>query len=218
MGASMKRLLLVSISTGFLSASLLGQAPPQSAPAPSTPPAQPSAGGQGAGATANPPTGRLPWIATVDGKPIDTRPTEKKDNAPAFPQQTRAPYRATAPFKVTTLIDNIQAPWSLAFLPKNKIILTERLPGRLRILDASGKLSEPITGVSVVSTPGARDMGLLDVVLHPNYASNHTIFFSFFDFIDNTDSNTYVARATLDEEKLALSDVTVIYRSKPAMP
>jgi glucose/arabinose dehydrogenase len=195
----MKRLLMLSIVLGLLSSSLLGQAPPQNAPS-------------------NPPTGRLPWIATDPGKPIDTRPTEKKDNAPAFPEQTRAPYRATAAFKVTTLVDNIQAPWSLAFLPNNKIILTERLPGRLRILDAAGKLSEPVSGVSVVSTPGAKDIGLLDIALHPNYASNHTIFFSFFDYIDNTDSNTYVARATLDEEKLALGDVTVIYRSSPAMP
>ena len=53
---------------------------------------------------------RQPWLATDEGKPIDTRPTEKKDNAPAFPEQTRAPFHATAPFKVTTLIDNIEVP------------------------------------------------------------------------------------------------------------
>ena len=27
----------------------------------------------------------------VEGQPIETRPPEKKDNAPAFPLQTRAP-------------------------------------------------------------------------------------------------------------------------------
>ena len=36
--------------------------------------------------------GRLPWLATDKGKPIDTRPNEKKDNTPAFPEQTRAPF------------------------------------------------------------------------------------------------------------------------------
>jgi glucose/arabinose dehydrogenase len=36
---------------------------------------------------------------------------------------------------VTTLIDNLSAPWSLAFLPNRKILLTERLPGSIRILD-----------------------------------------------------------------------------------
>jgi aldose sugar dehydrogenase len=177
-----------------------------------------SAQSGGTGTTPRGEAGRLPWIATVEGKPIDTRPTEKKDNAPAFPQQTRAPYHATAPFNVATLVDNMPVPWSLAFLPGGKIILTERLPGRMRILDAKGVLSEPLDGVSVVSAPGAKDIGLLDVVLDPNYAANHRIFFSFFDYIDNTDSNTYIARATLDEKKLAVADVTVIYRSTPAMP
>jgi len=161
---------------------------------------------------------RLPWVSTVEGKPIDSRPPEKKDNAPTFPEQTRAPYRPTAPFKVTTLIDNLNVPWSLAFLPSGNLILTERLPGRMRILDKSGKLSDPLAGVSVVASPGAKDIGLLDVVLDPNFAKNQRIFFSFFDYIDNTDSNTYVARARLEESKFAVTDVEVIFRSIPAMP
>ncbi len=161
---------------------------------------------------------RLPWLSTVEGKPIDSRPPEKKDNAPTFPEQTRAPYRPTAPFKVTTLIDNLNVPWSLAFLPSGNIILTERLPGRMRILDKSGKLSDPLAGVSVVASPGAKDIGLLDVVLDPNFAKNQRIFFSFFEYIDNTDTNTYVARARLEESKFAVTDVEVIFRSIPAMP
>src|SRR5438309_2047597 len=76
--------------------------------------------------------------AVVEGQPIETRPPEKKDNKPAFPEQTRAPYHATAPFKVTTLIGNMHAPWSLAFLPEGNILVTERLPGTMRILDAKG--------------------------------------------------------------------------------
>ena len=154
----------------------------------------------------------------VEGQPIERRPTEKKDNQPAFPEQTRAPYHATAPFKVTTLIDNIHAPWSLAFLPDGKILVTERLPGTMRILDTKGALSEPLAGVSVVASPAAKDIGLLDVVLDPSFASNHRIFFTFFDFVDGTDSNTNIARARLDEAKGALTDVTVIFRAQPAIP
>ena len=44
-------------------------------------------------------------------------------------------------------------------------------------------------------SPAAKDIGLLDVVLDPHFATNHQIFFTFFDFIDGTNSNTYVARA-----------------------
>jgi len=154
----------------------------------------------------------------TDGQPIENRPPEKSDDQPAFPEQTRAPYHASAPFQITTLIDNLPAPWSLAFLPDGKILLTERLPGSIRILDTKGVLSEPVTGVAGLASPAAKDIGLLDVVLDRDFATNHQIFFTFYDFVDGTNSNTYVARARLDEAKCALSDVKVIFRAQPAMP
>ena len=158
-----------------------------------------------------------PW-SLVEAQPIDRRPPEKGDDRPEFPQQTRAPYHASPPFKITTLLDNLPAPWSLAFLPDGKILLTERLPGSLRILDTSGKLSEPIAGVRELASAGAQDIGMLDVVLDPNFARNQRIFFTFFDYIGGTDSNTYIARARLDQSKLALSDVKIIFRAEPAIP
>lgn len=165
-----------------------------------------------------------PEPARIEGKPTETRPPEKSDNQPAFPQQTRAPYHASAPFQVITLIDNLPVPWSLAFLPDGKFLLTERLPGSLRILDTKGVLSDPVAGVSALMSPGAQDVGVLDVMLDPHYATNRQIFFTFFDYVANpggntyTDSNTYVARAKLDEAKCALIDAKVIFRAQPAMP
>jgi aldose sugar dehydrogenase len=154
----------------------------------------------------------------TEGQPIESRPPEKGDDKPAFREQTRAPYHASAPFRITTLIDNLPAPWSLAFLPDGKILLTERLPGSIRILDAKGMLSGPLSGVADLKSTAAKDMGLLDVVLDPHFAANHQIFFTFYDFIDGTNSNTYVARGRLDEARNALSDATVIFRAQPAMP
>jgi aldose sugar dehydrogenase len=155
---------------------------------------------------------------TVEGQPIERRPPEKADDKPTFPQQTRAPYHASAPYKITTLIDGLPSPWSVAFLPDGKILLTERLPGSLRILDTKGVLSEPVAGVAELASPGAKDIGMLDVALDPHFATNHQIFFTFFDYVDNTDSNTYIARARLDEAKCAISDAKVIFRGQPRMP
>src|SRR5580700_2881834 len=159
-----------------------------------------------------------PAHALTEGKPIESRPPEKGDDKPAFREQTRAPYHASTPFRVTTLIDNLPAPWSLAFLPDGKILLTERLPGSIRILTTKGVLSEPVAGVANLASPSAKDIGLLDVVLDPHFETNHQIFFTFFDFVDGTNSNTYVASARLDEAKCALSDARVIFRAQPAMP
>ena len=164
------------------------------------------------------PTG-VPVLVTIEGQPIEGRPPEKSDDKPSFPEQTRAPYHASAPFRVTTLIDNLPAPWSLAFLPDGKILLTERLPGSIRILDTKGVLSEPVAGVTDLASPlPQRNLGLLDLALDPHFATNHQIFFTFFDFVDGTNSNTYVARASLDEAKCALTDAKVIFRARPAMP
>jgi aldose sugar dehydrogenase len=160
----------------------------------------------------------LPVATTIEGQPIERRPPEKADDKPAFPEQTRAPYHASAPFHVTVLLDNLPAPWSVAFLPDGKILLTERLPGSIRILDTKGVLSEPVHGVAELASRAAKDIGLLDVVLDPHFAANHQIFFTFFDYVDGTNSNTYVAKARLDEVKCALSDAKVIFRARPAMP
>jgi glucose/arabinose dehydrogenase len=158
---------------------------------------------------------RGPVYATTEGQPIDARPPEKSDDKPLFPEQTRAPFHATAPFSVTTLASTLHAPWSLAFLPEGKILITEKLPGAMRILDQQGVLSAPLAGLSAVSTS---PVGLLDVALDPHFATNRRIFFTFFEWVDNNDSNTYVARARLDKAEAALTDVHVIFRTTPAIP
>jgi glucose/arabinose dehydrogenase len=160
----------------------------------------------------------FPPPVRIEGRPIESRPPEKSDDKPAFPEQTRAPYHASAAFKVTTLIDTLPAPWSLAFLPDGNILLTERLPGSIRILNSKGVLSEPVAGVAALASPAAKDVGVLDVVLDPRFSANHQIFFTFYDYIDGTNSNTYVVRARLDEAKCALSDAKVIFRAQPAIP
>jgi aldose sugar dehydrogenase len=157
---------------------------------------------------------QYPVYSTVEGKPIDSRPPEKSDDKPLFPEQTHAPYHATPPYQVTTLTSLLHAPWALGFLPNGEILITERLPGAFRILDKQGNLSEPIPGLAgLTSDP---ETGLLDVVVDPHFTANHRIFFTFFGYSGKTMWGTNVARARL--EGGALSDVKVIFRSTPVLP
>jgi glucose/arabinose dehydrogenase len=117
------------------------------------------------------------------------------------------------PYQVTTLSENLKAPWSFQFLPGGDILFTEK-GGTMRIRDAEGSLSEPITGVPKVLAVG--QVGLLDVALDPGFASNHRIFFTYSEPVGESYSNIAVARARLDGR--ALKDVTTIFRAKPALP
>ena len=154
---------------------------------------------------------------TVDGQPIETRPPEKADDRPLFPEQTRAPYRKSVPFKVTVLTDKLYATWNLAFLPDGKILITERLPGTIRVLDKANNLSAPIKGLENLSST-KQGIGMLDVALAPDFARSRRIFFAFFEYNGTTNSNTYVGRGRLNADATAVEGAEVIFRSIPAWP
>jgi glucose/arabinose dehydrogenase len=178
--------------------------------------AQPPAGGPpGPGAKGKAKGKTAPAFQMVKGQPIDTREPEKKDDKPAFAGQTRAPYEPTTPPVVTTLTDKLNSPWSFAFLPDGKILITEK-PGTMRTLDKSGALSEPLTGVPAVSAIG--QVGLLDLALDPQFASNRRIFFSYSEASGDTDSAIVVASAQLNASDSGLTGSKVIFRATPALP
>ena len=82
----------------------------------------------------------------------------------------------TARFRVVPLISGLVHPWSLAFLPDGDLLITER-PGRLRVVRFGHLLEAPIAGVPVVAAVGQG--GLLDLVLHPDFATNRLLCLSY---------------------------------------
>ncbi len=80
-------------------------------------------------------------------------------------------------FRATTLASGLENPWSVAFLPDNRMLVTERA-GRLRILDPNFKLDpKPIEGLPEIMARGQG--GLFDVVLHPDYLRNGCIYWAY---------------------------------------
>src|SRR5213594_2381064 len=112
---------------------------------------------------------------------------------------------------VETFASGLVNPWSLAFLPDGRLLVTER-PGRMRIVAKDGKLSPALAGVPPVF---ARSQGgLHDVVLDRDYAQNGTIYFCFAEPA-NGGGRTSLARARLvDEGTPRLDDVKVIFRQE----
>jgi glucose/arabinose dehydrogenase len=81
-------------------------------------------------------------------------------------------------FRVETVAEGLVTPWSIAFLPDGRTLVTEK-PGRLRVI-ANGRLvPKAITG-----TPAVRDAGqggLMEVAVHPDYARNGWIYLAYSD-------------------------------------
>ena len=121
---------------------------------------------------------------------------------PAFPS-------SAGNLTVETVAGGLVHPWSLAFLPDGRMLVTER-PGRIRIVTRDGKLSPPLANVPPVFAVGQG--GLLDVVLDRNFAQNSTIYFSYAEPFDGG-GRTALARAKLEASATPrLTDLTVIYR------
>ncbi|HYE87319.1 MAG TPA: PQQ-dependent sugar dehydrogenase [Vicinamibacterales bacterium] len=148
--------------------------------------------------------------------PVDPRPANNPDQKPAFAGQTDAPeQKLGVAFDVVTVVEGLQNPWSVAFLPGGKMLITER-PGRLRVAGADGKLSEPVAGLPPVHARGQG--GLLDVVLDPAFAKNNTIYWSYAEPRENNENNTAVAKGRFVDDPAAprVENVQVIYHQSPS--
>ena len=116
---------------------------------------------------------------------------------------------AAQALKPVVVAKGLDHPWGLAFLPDGRLLVTER-PGRMRIVERDGRLNAPLAGVPPVVAAGQG--GLLDVVLHPQFAQNQLVYWSFSEACEGG-AGTAVARGKLDGNSLA--DVQVIFRQAP---
>ncbi len=96
--------------------------------------------------------------------------------APAFSEQTRAPALPTTPVSVAVFADDLENPWGIASLGNGQFLVTER-PGRMRVMNADGSVSAPVSGLPDIAAQGQG--GLLDVAVSPRYAQDATVFWTY---------------------------------------
>ena len=112
---------------------------------------------------------------------------------------------------VETVAGGLVHPWSLAFLPDGRMLVTER-PGRIRIVTRAGQLSPPLAGVPKVYVQS--QAGLMDVMLGRDFSTNRTIYFYYAEPADGGGGRIAVAHGQLEENGRTprLVAVTTIFR------
>jgi aldose sugar dehydrogenase len=119
------------------------------------------------------------------------------------------PAVALADFRVETVVEGLEHPWSLAFLPDGRLLVTER-PGRLRLVEDRRLHPEPIAGVPAVFAHSQG--GLLEVLADPAFADNGLVYLSFAHG-DMRANATRVVRARLVGHTLA--EIEILFTAEP---
>jgi aldose sugar dehydrogenase len=102
-------------------------------------------------------------------------------------------------FRITGVVDGLDNPWGIAFLPDGGFLVTER-PGRLRVYRDGALDPNPVDGVPEVRAQSQG--GLLDVTLHPSFRENRLVYLSYSKPLEGGEATTAVARGRLDGNRL----------------
>lgn len=101
--------------------------------------------------------------------------------------------------KVEVVTDSIIIPFGMDFLPDGRLLVTDRAIGNIVVVNIKNGKKELLQDVPKVVGKG--DCGMLDILVHPDYAKNGWIYFSY-SMGDDSSSTMVVDRAKLDGLKL----------------
>jgi glucose/arabinose dehydrogenase len=107
-------------------------------------------------------------------------------------------------FRVVSLMEGLQNPWGVVFLPDGRLLISER-PGRLNLFEEG--LLLPISGLPRIDAGGQG--GLLDVALHPDYGENGWIYLAY-SAGSGRSRGTRISRARLRGQRLV--DLEELFR------
>jgi aldose sugar dehydrogenase len=121
-------------------------------------------------------------------------------------------------YRVVTVVEGLEHPWAIAFLPDGDMLVTERgareadgNPGQLRIVRNGELLPDPVAGLPEIRVGGQG--GLLDVVPHPDFASNRLLYLSYSKpNDDDSQGTTAVIRGRFENDRL--NDVEEVFEAE----
>ena len=122
------------------------------------------------------------------------------------PVSAQSDLRRTAhhDYRVVSVAEGLEVPWSIAFLPGGDILVTERA-GRLRVVRDGKLVTDPVPGIPEVLARGQG--GLMEVLPHPDFANNRLIYLSYSKPVgDGRRGTTAVVRGTFENDRFTLVD------------
>ena len=122
----------------------------------------------------------------------------------------------TSSVRTEVIAQDLDHPWAVAFIDKQRMLVTER-SGNLRVVQAGSPPSAPITGLPRIDAGGQG--GLLDVITDSKFASNRTIYFCYSEEANaktgGNGNSTALASARLSDDAKKLEQIKVLFSQQP---
>jgi aldose sugar dehydrogenase len=112
-------------------------------------------------------------------------------------------------FRVETVAEGLEVPWSIAFAPDGRMIFTER-PGRVRVFENNRLRPEPLAVIEDVESRS--ESGLMGLTLHPRFGENRLLYLAY----AYEEGGVKVRVVRFRETGAALTDRRVIIEGIPA--
>lgn len=151
----------------------------------------------------------LPESNIINRATAQTTPTESTSINPTSIEPVAKNIKPTG-FKQEIVLQGLERPWGMAWLPDGALLITER-GGRIQILRKGILERVEIGTIPELFVSG--QAGLMDISLHPRYAENNFVYMTYSkgDFQSN---RTSILRAKFDGK--AFSNSQVIFEVTPS--
>lgn len=97
------------------------------------------------------------------------------------------------------VLETFSSPWAMAMLPDGHGLVSEKT-GALWLIDKAGKKRFAVSNVPKVTARGQGGLG--DIIVHPDFAKNSTVFLS---YVERDPTSNELSGAVVDSAKLNIS-------------
>ncbi len=107
---------------------------------------------------------------------------------------------------ISIVAKNLNTPWSIAFLPNNDLLVTER-DGKIKVIDATTGETKITHTINEVKQEG--ESGLHGIAIHPNFEMNKFIYVYYTYQADGNNTLNRVVRYTYDQSRFSEDKIIV---------